>query len=338
VSPLPFIIFLPVRNGGNYIRQAVASIMAQSDPNWQLVVLENQSTDATGDFLAALKDPRIEIVSSDEPLDICDNWHRAWQWLETNDLNEALVTTIGHDDYFDPRFIEVMRRLADVHPSATLYQAAFNLIDSQGTLIRPCKPIPDTETWQGFAAALCWSVRDSYGTGYVFRAGDYRRVGGIPHFPKLLYADHLLFIRLARLGHKRATEELLCSYRLHGGSASSGLTGTTLNAYVEALDRFVEKLRGEMADFVESISGRNALSCLIARQIVSLGNPSVRPLLTQDNKDRIDAFKILFAMLSPEVSLETWAEARGSRSVRHLERLIQAVSLARVRWRERKAS
>ena len=42
-----FSIFLPVRNGWPYVQQCVESILNQTYPHFELVILDNQSTDNT---------------------------------------------------------------------------------------------------------------------------------------------------------------------------------------------------------------------------------------------------------------------------------------------------
>ncbi|UZK65064.1 glycosyltransferase family 2 protein [Sphingomonas sp. M1-B02] len=330
------LIFLPVRNGADYIEEAIRSVLDQNDPDWRLIVLENGSTDATVSIVRSLADERVELLPADRSLDIVENWQRIRDWLDANDVRDQLVTTIGHDDRLNPDFVAEMRWLAETNPDATLYQSAFDLIDSVGKRIRACKPVPASETWRELAAALCWGIRDSYGTGYVFRGRDYRAVGGFPDFPKLLYADHILFVRLSRLGRKAATPAVLCHYRLHTGSTSSSLSSATLNAYVEGLDRFVEVIASEMEEFVRSVQGRDALSCLIGREIAHLGRPVVRPLLTPATRERMARLHAQFAILSPDVPPEGWISRSGSRWIRPIERLVDAAAVARLRWRERR--
>src|SRR5882724_6808437 len=89
-----FLIVLPVRNGGEYLKACVASILAQVHEHFRLVVLENASTDGTPSWLRQLRDPRISVRESPAPLEIEKNWARILQC----DLSAEFLTIIGHDD------------------------------------------------------------------------------------------------------------------------------------------------------------------------------------------------------------------------------------------------
>jgi glycosyltransferase involved in cell wall biosynthesis len=53
---------MPVYNGMPYLREAVQSLLDQTYTNWQCVVVNDGSTDGTGDFLASIRDTRFEIL------------------------------------------------------------------------------------------------------------------------------------------------------------------------------------------------------------------------------------------------------------------------------------
>ena len=52
-------VILPTYNRLPYLRAAVASVLAQTCCDWELIVADDGSTDATLGYLAELRDPRI---------------------------------------------------------------------------------------------------------------------------------------------------------------------------------------------------------------------------------------------------------------------------------------
>ncbi len=71
-----FSVFLPVRNGWPYVQECVESILGQSWPEFELHVLDNQSSDRTLEYLRSLDDPRLRIQTSDRSLSITESWAR----------------------------------------------------------------------------------------------------------------------------------------------------------------------------------------------------------------------------------------------------------------------
>lgn len=239
-----FLIVLPVRNGGEHLKACVASILAQVHEHFRLVVLENASTDDTPNWLHQLRDPRISVWASPAPLEIENNWARILQ-LE---LSEEFLTIIGHDDLLDPCYLSQMSALIDEHPDAGLYQCHFRLIDKHGRRLRSCLPMPANETAEGFLAARLRLRRDSYGTGYMFRASDYVRVGGMPRYKKLMFADDALWLELMRGSYKATLARGMFSYRLHGGATSHSpdwrSTFDALACYLDFLKSYGQSDRG----------------------------------------------------------------------------------------------
>ena len=66
-------ILMPVYNGMPYIPEAVESVLAQDEQDWELVISDNGSTDATRAYLSTLQDPRIRIHLQQDNLGIYGN-------------------------------------------------------------------------------------------------------------------------------------------------------------------------------------------------------------------------------------------------------------------------
>lgn len=232
-----FSVVLPVRNGGEHLKLCVASVLAQTLPDcFELLVLDNASTDGTSAWLANLRDPRVRVLPSDRPLTIEENWARI------KDLHKReYVTTIGHDDLLDPNFLEIITRLIHQHPDAGLYLTHFRLIDEQGQFLRHCLPMPTRETAAEFLAARLCDLRESFGTGHVLRSSAYDALGGIPPFPKLLYADDALFLQAIGSTYRATAPDEVFSYRWHAASASTGCAMRDLFSGLEQYTCLLER-------------------------------------------------------------------------------------------------
>ncbi len=262
-----------------------------------------------------------------------DNWHRGFEYLEQRDLSDVLVTFLSHDDYFYSDFLMNIANLVETEPEATLYQTMFDLIDQNGRLRRACQPVPAREPWRELAAMLCWNLRDSFGTGYAYRAKDYLAVGGIPNLPFLLYADHLLYLRLTRRGYKACSPSIDFAYRLHRGSTNLTINARKMNGHAEALHLFEDALSREFGELYDSDVGRAAIASVLARSLFLFDTPIVRWNMTADNKHRIGELERKYHSLArgvPIGDLAGWP-SMPSRVINMLRQLNMMVNFLRPR-------
>jgi len=212
------------------LKACVESVLAQTYPNFELVVLDDASTDGTRDWLAGVGDRRVRVCPAPaRHLGIVDNWAR----IRTLPKNEFL-TILGQDDLLDPDYLSVVTALIHEQPDASLYHAHFRFMDAAGRVRRSCGPLPARETAGAWLSDLCRpGARDNlHATGYVARSADYDAVGGIPGFENLLFADYVLWLRLAHRSYKATAPDACFSCRLHERSVSGAADALS---YVRAI-------------------------------------------------------------------------------------------------------
>jgi len=229
-----FSVILPVKNGGSYVKECVNSILSQTLPDFNLIVLDNCSSDGTLEWLQSLKDSRIVIHESGEPLSIEENWGRI-----INVKKNMFITLIGHDDILYPDFLAVMDRQLKSNPDASLYHTHFNYINENGTIMRPCKPMNPCMNGYEFLQAILSGSMDAMGTGFVMRSADYNALQGIPRkYPNLLFADFELWLNLIFKSYEVVAPEKCFAFRIHKST-----TGTSQDIKLhQALDVFIDFL------------------------------------------------------------------------------------------------
>lgn len=193
-----FSIILPVRNGGEYIKECVTSILAQTYADFNLLVLDNDSTDGTLQWLHTISDKRLQIYPSSFSLSIEENWKR----IKDVPRNE-FMTMIGHDDILLPGYLQEMSMLIKKHPNAGLYQSHFDYIDEKGKFVRDCQPMAEEQGADEFLSCQFQRKIDSTGTGYMIRSLVFDKLGGMPsHYPNLIFADFQLWVSAMLTAYK----------------------------------------------------------------------------------------------------------------------------------------
>lgn len=227
---ISFSIILPVRNGGELVKECIQSVLAQTRTNFNFLILDNNSFDGTTEYIRSINDSRIVHLRSQTDLAMPDNWKRA---LELP-LNEY-ITFIGHDDRLHTNYLEEMYRLINAHPDASLYQTHFNYIDESSLLIRPCKRMPEKISVAGYLQGQFLQTMDSTGTGFLFRSGEFRKLGGYDYtIPNLIFSDYKLYAQLTGLSYQAVSSEICFDYRVHNSLSKS----TDIDLYRIAFEKY----------------------------------------------------------------------------------------------------
>jgi glycosyltransferase involved in cell wall biosynthesis len=120
-------IGLPVRNGEQYLQRTLACLAEQDFGDMEVLIADNESTDATEDIAraAAAADSRIRYVRHDRDLGVAANFNYAF----THTSGEFFAW-LASDDEFDPRFYTRMIERLRNRPEAAAAMSRVVLIDS----------------------------------------------------------------------------------------------------------------------------------------------------------------------------------------------------------------
>jgi len=199
---MTFSLLMPSYNQAHFIGEAVASVLAQDDPDWELWILDN-STDATVEVMAGFQDARIHFVHEPSRMDpgSCLNWMLARAAGEH-------FSYIHTDNRLLPSFVRAHRAALAAHPLALAVCDYWEITEAgaRRKLRRRQDPFP---------LERLFSV-DTIGVPFAATLELARRLGG---FATTDLADDVLFVlRADALGPRVHIHEPQMEYRVHGGS------------------------------------------------------------------------------------------------------------------------
>jgi glycosyltransferase involved in cell wall biosynthesis len=123
-------ICIPAYNVAATIAQTVESVLRQSYANMQVLVVDNQSTDATSDIVRRLADPRLTLHQNPVNIGAEGNFNRCIE------LASGTYTAIYHaDDIYEPDMVAKQVAFLDAHPQAGAVFTEASLIDQFGRTI-----------------------------------------------------------------------------------------------------------------------------------------------------------------------------------------------------------
>jgi len=136
-------IGLPVYNGARYLEGAIEALLAQDMPDFDLVVSDNASTDATPEILAAFaaREPRLRVIRQPQNIGASRNF--------TAVLDEARAPYFlwaAHDDRYAPSYLRKTLAAIEANPTAVLAVSQIRFVDSQGQELPEWKGFPNLHT------------------------------------------------------------------------------------------------------------------------------------------------------------------------------------------------
>jgi len=216
-------------NVERYIGATIASVLEQTLEDFEMIVVDDGSRDATAQIVAAVDEPRVRLISTP---------NRGVGAARNRGLaacRAPLVVFLDGDDLLLPDALEHMVAAMAAHPDHVACFGHHVKIDEDGAPLGsdvPTRPLPASDTLRHLlrrnvivnGGALC------------IRTEAARRVGG--YDPRLRFAEDLEFwCRLAALGDFVAMpERVVLQYRLRRAGANWRLAGTPFRPNLEALE------------------------------------------------------------------------------------------------------
>lgn len=127
---------MPFYGGFDHFRAAVESVLAQDDPDWRLVIVDDVYPDpAPGQWAVALADPRITYIRNEENLRPSRNYNKCITLMQSQ-----FAVLMGCDDIMLPNYVGRVKELIAQFPDAAIIQPGVSVIDEHG---RPSRPLAD---------------------------------------------------------------------------------------------------------------------------------------------------------------------------------------------------
>ena len=212
-------VCIPVYNRPDYIVEAVDSVLAQTFGDFELIIVDNCSTDDTPAVIERLAagDNRISFYKNDRNLGICSSLNRL-MLLARGEYIKFLFS----DDLLEPRCLEVFVEVLDSRPSVSLVTSFTRCVgassETRGESCFPGTGQLDGKTCQkDMMVNGCWPGSPS---SVMFRR-RHLHLGLFHHMWKYWVGDLDFWLRLAGAGNLYVVPEVLSCLRIHDGQESS---------------------------------------------------------------------------------------------------------------------
>lgn len=216
-APAPRVsVLMPVYNGAAFLEASVMSVLAQGLKDFELLVVDDGSTDGTPQLLAHLSatDPRIRVI-------------RQANGGISRALNAGLeaargtwVARLDADDLMLPCRLERQLAFVEANPDVAAAGSYYEIIDAAGSIRGLLQPLPRTRQELARLLASREPLTFTHPTMIYRRAAALDAGGYVSAFEPC--EDVALFARMLAAGGTILIQpEVLTRYRVHAGSISS---------------------------------------------------------------------------------------------------------------------
>jgi glycosyltransferase involved in cell wall biosynthesis len=237
-------ILMPAYNYARYLPEAIDSVLAQSDPNWELLVMDDNSSDNTWEVLTSYRDPRIHVFRSDVNRGAAATSNGLYR-RATGDL----IAHLDADDRYHREFIARHRAFLSEHPDVDICGTYTCEIGADGQTNDQSEvtawfnhdlDLNEPENW-------VWQNRLSHGSTMI-RRSVYDHIG-LASEDLSVTLDWDFWVRALSAGHRfHVLPDVLFEWRVHGSNITyagdaervrcwSVISGRTFHPYLDRIHR-----------------------------------------------------------------------------------------------------
>lgn len=119
-------IVLPTYNGSHYIKDSINSIIQQTETDWELIIINDCSTDETLSICEEFvkKDKRIKVFTNKENLKLPASLNAGF-----SKATGKYLTWTSDDNLYKPKAFEIMLKYLEEHPETDFVSADIDWVD-----------------------------------------------------------------------------------------------------------------------------------------------------------------------------------------------------------------
>ena len=125
-----FSVVIPVYNKALFLSKTIASVLKQTFEDFELVIVNDGSTDDSGQVIKKFNDPRI-VYLKQENKGVSVARNKGILKAKAN-----YIALLDADDYWEPNYLEEMETLTKTHPEESIFAVSFQIFE-QGKFKTP---------------------------------------------------------------------------------------------------------------------------------------------------------------------------------------------------------
>jgi glycosyltransferase involved in cell wall biosynthesis len=208
-------VLIAVYNGERFLREALDSVLAQTFTDFELLVVNDGSTDETATILESYSDGRIRIITNRRNIGVVGSLRRG-----LNYARGEYIARIDADDIALPERLEKQVEYLDLHPEVGMVSSRCLVIDGDGRLVSSSSAQTPEEIY--YLLAFHDPI---YNPTVTFRKALVLSLGGYGDDSVNRVEDYDLWVRISRRAKIVELDEILAQYRIHSANLTNTFRG-----------------------------------------------------------------------------------------------------------------
>jgi len=261
-------VCIPAYNAGRFIGETIESVLAQSYRDFELIVVDDASTDHTVGIVRRYTDPRLRLLRNERNLGLAGNWNRA-----VAEARGRYVKLLCQDDLLRPDCLAAQVAVLDdpANLDVSVVCSRRDIIDEAGrTLIRGRGIRAGGRVPAG--EALRRAVRSGTNAigepvAVLFRAAAFARTGGFDKTRRYMI-DLDLWVRLLGHGDLFVVPRTLGAFRISRGALSTTVAKSQARETRELLRHIRQQAPDRISTMDLWVGETKAMALALARRIL----------------------------------------------------------------------
>ena len=203
-------VLLPVFNADAFLRESVKSILGQTFTDFELLAINDGSTDRSREILTSFTDSRLKIIDNDGNRGLIYTLNRGIELARGE-----FIARMDADDISKKNRLEKQVNFLNNHPKIALLGSWAEYVDQAGRKILLREVPVKNKIIQGKLLEVCCFIHPSV----MFRTSVVREFDGY-HQTALHAEDYDLWLRISEKHEVDNLPEPLIRYRIHPGQVS----------------------------------------------------------------------------------------------------------------------
>jgi len=217
----------PSYNHEKYVKEFLNSLIAQTNPDWELLIFDDCSSDKTMELIKSVQDKRIHLIEN--------TYNKGMAYAVSKGIETAkseFAVFIASDDIFYPEYVATVLNIFEKNPDIIACYTPLQYMNEQGKILDGILTLPSEKSQEEIFADMFINENLLPSPAMVFKRSAFKSYLPLD-VGMIQYTDWQMHFFLMNQGKIKLLEKPLVKYRISEGSACARSPNVLLREEIE---------------------------------------------------------------------------------------------------------